>query len=85
MDKNKNPSRKRKKRAQNKKKFKTFTNEWKKKLVISDKSIIQTEWYNQSTLWKDSDKEKMETNLPRRRQILMRKKLTQMSIGTVIS
>ena len=40
MDKNKNPSRKRKKRAQNKKKFKTFTNEWKKKLVISDKSII---------------------------------------------
>ena len=61
MDKNKNPSRKRKKRAQNKKKFKTFTNEWKKKLVISDKSIIQT------ALWKGSDKEKMETNLPRRR------------------
>ena len=54
MDKNKNPSRKRKRRAPNKKKFKTFTNEWKKKLVISDKGS----WYNQSTLWKDSDTEK---------------------------
>ena len=35
MDKNKNPSRKRKRSAPNKKKIKTFTNEWKKKLAIS--------------------------------------------------
>ena len=54
MDKNKNPSRKRKRRAPNKKKFKTFTSEWKKKLAISDKGA----WYSQSTLWKDSDTEK---------------------------
>ena len=54
MDKNKNPSRKRKRRAPNKKKFKTFTSEWKKKLAISDKGS----WYSQSTLWKDSDTEK---------------------------
>ena len=54
MDKNKNPSRKRIRRAPNKKKFKTFTNWWKKKLAISDKGS----WYNQSTLWKDPDTEK---------------------------
>ena len=54
MNKNKNPSRKRKRNAPNKKKIKTFTNEWKKKLAISDKDS----WYNQSTLWKDSDTEK---------------------------
>ena len=53
MNKN-NPLRKRTKRVQNKKKFKTFTNKWKKNLVISDKGS----WYNQSTLWKDSETEK---------------------------
>ena len=54
MDKNKNPSHKRKRRTPNKKKFKAFTNEWKKKLAISSKGS----WYNQSTLWKDSVTEK---------------------------
>ena len=53
MNKN-NPLRKRTKRVQNKKKFKTFTNKWKKNLVISDKGS----WYNQSTLRKDSETEK---------------------------
>ena len=54
MDKNKNPLHKRKTRAPKKKKLKTFTNEQKKKSAISDKGS----WYNQSTLWKDSDTEK---------------------------
>ena len=54
MDKNKNPLYKRKRRAPNKKKFKAFTNEWKKKLAVSGKGS----WYNQSTLWKDSVTEK---------------------------
>ena len=54
MVKNKNPLRKRKRRAPNKKKLKTFTNEWKKKLAISNKGSF----YNQSTLWKDSHTEK---------------------------
>ena len=42
MDKNKNLLRKRKRRAPDKKKFKTFTNKWKKKLATSDKDS----WYN---------------------------------------
>ena len=55
MDKNENPSCKRKRRASNKKKLENFTNEWKKKLAIPDKGS----WYNQSTFWKDSDKKKI--------------------------
>ena len=50
MEKNKNPLHKRKRRAPNRKP----PNKWKKKLAISDKDF----WYNQSTLWKDSDTEK---------------------------
>ena len=46
MGKNEYPLRKRKKGTPNKKKFKTFTNDWKKKLAISDKDAL----YNQSIL-----------------------------------
>ena len=54
MDKNKNLLRKTKRRAPDKKKFKTFTNEWKKRLATSDKDS----WYTKYTLWQDSDTEK---------------------------
>ena len=54
MDKNKNLLRKRKRRTPDKKKFKTFTNKWKKKLAISDKGS----WYTKYTLWQDSDTER---------------------------
>ena len=50
MDKNKNLLRKRKRRASDKKKFKTFTNKWKKKLAMFDKGLIY--------FWKDSDTER---------------------------
>ena len=50
MDKNKNLLRKRKRRAPDKKKFKTFTNTWKKKLAMFDKGLIY--------FWKDSDTER---------------------------